>query len=53
MIGGLVEVIAGGRDQCVVRYGGEIWNAQSSIPLHMGQQARIARVVGLTLWIEP
>jgi membrane-bound serine protease (ClpP class) len=53
MIGGLVEVIAGGRDHCVVRYGGEIWNAQSSISLHPGQQARIARVIGLTLWIEP
>jgi membrane-bound serine protease (ClpP class) len=53
MIGGLVQVIADGRDQCLVRYGGEIWNARTAIPLHAGQQARIVKVVGLTLWIEP
>ena len=53
MIGSLVEVIADGRDQCVVRYGGEIWNAQTASPVHAGQQARIVKVVGLTLWIEP
>ena len=53
MIGGLVEVIADSRDHCVVRYGGELWNAQTASPLHVGQQARIVKVVGLTLWIEP
>jgi membrane-bound serine protease (ClpP class) len=53
MIGGLVEVVADGRDQCVVRYGGEIWNAHAASVLHAGQQARIVKVVGLTLWIEP
>ena len=53
MIGGLVEVIAEGREQCVVRYGGELWNAQTVSPLHAGQQARIVKVAGLTLWIEP
>jgi len=36
-----------------VCYGGEIWNARTAIPLHAGQQARIVKVVGLTLWIEP
>jgi membrane-bound serine protease (ClpP class) len=53
MIGGLVEVLADGGDQCLVRYGGEIWSAQTASPLHAGQQARIVKVVGLTLWIEP
>lgn len=53
MIGGLVEVIAEGREQCVVRYGGELWNAQTVSPLHAGQQARIVKVAGLKLWIEP
>jgi membrane-bound serine protease (ClpP class) len=53
MIGGLVEVVADCRDQCVVRYGGEIWNARTASPLHAGQRARIVKVAGLTLWIEP
>jgi membrane-bound serine protease (ClpP class) len=53
MIGGLVQVVAGSADQWVVRYGGELWNAQAATPLHPGQQARIVRVAGLTLWIEP
>ena len=53
MIGGLVEVLAECREQCVVRYGGELWNAQTASPLHAGQQARIVKVAALTLWIEP
>ena len=36
-----------------VRYGGEIWNARSTATLHPGQTVRIARVEGLTLWVEP
>jgi membrane-bound serine protease (ClpP class) len=53
MIGGLVDVVAAGTGQCVVRYGGELWNAQAAAPLHTGQQARIVKVDGLTLWVEP
>ena len=53
MVGGLVEVVTEAHDHCVVRYGGELWNAQSATPLHAGQQARIVRVSGLTLWLEP
>jgi len=53
MIGGLVEVNGDFRDQGVVRYGGELWNARTSSPLRAGQQARIVRVAGLTLWVEP
>jgi len=36
-----------------VRVGGEIWNACTSAPLRAGQAARILRVDGLTLWVEP
>ena len=36
-----------------VRYGGELWNAHSSAPLAAGQPARIVRVHGLTLYVEP
>jgi membrane-bound serine protease (ClpP class) len=53
MIGALVEAVSDGQDQCVVRYGGELWNARTARPLRAGQQARIVKVVGLTLWVEP
>jgi membrane-bound serine protease (ClpP class) len=53
MVGRLVEVVTDAHDHCVVRYGGELWNAQAGVRLHPGQQARIVRVSGLTLWIEP
>jgi membrane-bound serine protease (ClpP class) len=53
MIGALVEAVNDCRDQCVVRYGGELWNARTAGPLRAGQQARIIKVVGLTLWVEP
>ncbi|HUI61473.1 MAG TPA: nodulation protein NfeD [Steroidobacteraceae bacterium] len=53
MIGASAEVfedfIGSGR----VRYGGELWNAHSDRALHAGQTARIVRVEGLTLWVEP
>jgi membrane-bound serine protease (ClpP class) len=54
MVGDTVEVFedftdAGGR----VRYGGELWNAKSTVPLRTGQRARIAKVDGLMLWVEP
>lgn len=54
MLGGLVVAAEdfsdlGGR----VHYGGELWNAGSAMPLRAGQRARIVRVSGLQLWVEP
>jgi len=53
MIGEPVEVISSSAEECLVRYGGELWRAHSTTPLPPGAHARIARVSGLTLWIEP
>ena len=53
MIGALVEATGDCQDKCLVRYGGELWNARTAGPLRSGQQARIVKVVGLTLWVEP
>ncbi len=53
MIGALVEATGDCQDRCVVRYGGELWNARTAGPLRLGQQARIVKVAELTLWIEP
>jgi membrane-bound serine protease (ClpP class) len=53
MIGGTVEATRDCEEQCVVRYGGELWNARTAAPLRAGQRARIIKVVGLTLLIEP
>jgi membrane-bound serine protease (ClpP class) len=53
MVGELVEVVSLSRGECVVRYGGELWNAHAPVALHVGQQARIVSVSGLTLWVEP
>jgi membrane-bound serine protease (ClpP class) len=53
MVGATVDVINDIQDQGLVRYGGELWNAHTAIPLRAGQQARIVRVAGLVLWIEP
>lgn len=36
-----------------VRYRGELWNALSNSALQAGQTARIVKVDGLTLWVEP
>jgi len=49
MIGDNAEVVGEGR----VRYRGELWNARSEVELHAGQMARIVKVEGLTLWVEP
>jgi membrane-bound serine protease (ClpP class) len=53
MLGASVEAVGDCQDRCVVRYGGELWNARSASPLRAGQQARIVKVVELTLWVEP
>jgi len=53
MIGACVEAVSDCQDRCVVRYGGELWNARTASPLRAGQQARIIKVAELTLWVEP
>jgi membrane-bound serine protease (ClpP class) len=53
MIGASAEVLADFTGSGRVRYGGELWQARSSVPLTAGQAARIVRVEGLTLWVEP
>jgi len=53
MTGARVEVIADFNGTGRVRYGGELWQARSSVPLSAGQPARIVKVEGLTLWVEP
>jgi membrane-bound serine protease (ClpP class) len=53
MIGATAEVLADFTGSGRVRYGGELWQARSSVPLTAGQPARIVRVEGLTLWVEP
>ena len=53
MIGATVEVVNDFDGKGTVRFGGEVWNAMSRVPLQKGQAARITRVEGLLLWVEP
>jgi membrane-bound serine protease (ClpP class) len=53
MIGASTEVVADFIGKGKVRYGGELWNARSDRPLRAGDAARIVKVEGLTLWVEP
>jgi membrane-bound serine protease (ClpP class) len=53
MIGENAEVIQDITGSGRVRYRGEIWKARSDAELHAGQLARIVKVEGLTLWVEP
>ena len=53
MVGALVEAVEDFALRGRVRYGGELWNATSSVPLKAGQAARVVKVEGLTLWVEP
>jgi len=53
MIGDNAEVIQSFTGVGRVRYRGELWNARSSRELAAGQTARIVKVEGLTLWVEP
>ena len=53
MIGASTEVFEDFTGKGRVRYGGELWNARSDVALRAGQMARIVRVEGLTLWVEP
>ncbi|MBV9726618.1 MAG: nodulation protein NfeD [Gammaproteobacteria bacterium] len=53
MIGASAEVMADFTGRGRVRYGGELWNARSERALRAGELARIVKVEGLTLWVEP
>jgi membrane-bound serine protease (ClpP class) len=53
MIGDNAEVVQSFTGVGRVRYRGELWTARSSGELHAGQTARIVKVEGLTLWVEP
>ena len=53
MIGASAEVLGDFNGQGRVRYGGELWQARSAAPLRAGELARIVKVEGLTLWVEP
>jgi membrane-bound serine protease (ClpP class) len=53
MIGSVVEAAEDFAANGRVRYGGELWNACSGMPLKAGQAARVVKVEGLTLWVEP
>lgn len=53
MIGARAEVVSDFSGQGLVRYGGELWTANSSVPLRAGQAVRIVRKEGLQLWVEP
>ncbi|HVH83913.1 MAG TPA: nodulation protein NfeD, partial [Steroidobacteraceae bacterium] len=53
MVGDVAEVVADFSGRGRVRYGGELWNARSTVALHTGDMVRIVKVEGLTLWIEP
>ncbi len=53
MVGAQVEAVEDFALRGRVRYGGELWNATSPVPLKAGQAARVVKVDGLTLWVEP
>ncbi|MHB8815949.1 MAG: NfeD family protein [Steroidobacteraceae bacterium] len=53
MLGAVVEAAEDFAARGRVRYGGELWNASSPSPLKAGQAARVVKVEGLTLWVEP
>jgi membrane-bound serine protease (ClpP class) len=53
MIGDNAEVVDDFASAGRVRYRGELWKARSDTGLRAGQMARIVKVEGLTLWVEP
>jgi membrane-bound serine protease (ClpP class) len=53
MVGDRAEVIQPFSGTGRVRYRGELWKAHSEVELQPGQMARIVKVDGLTLWVEP
>jgi membrane-bound serine protease (ClpP class) len=53
MIGATAAAEQGFSDKGTVRFGGEIWNARTRVPIGAGQTVRIVKVDGLVLWVEP
>jgi membrane-bound serine protease (ClpP class) len=53
MIGDNAEVVQSFTGVGRVRYRGELWKARTNSDLQAGQTARIVKVEGLTLWVEP
>jgi membrane-bound serine protease (ClpP class) len=53
MIGQTAEVLDGFDQEGLVRIGGELWKAHTSAPLRAGQHVRVAKVQGLSVWVEP
>ena len=53
MVGARAQAFEDFGERGRVRYGGEIWNARSSAPVRTGQEVRIVRTEGLTLYVEP
>ena len=53
MVGQTAEVVENFTEKGQVRYAGELWNASTGTPVHVGQQVRIVKVEGLGLWVEP
>jgi membrane-bound serine protease (ClpP class) len=53
MIGSVAEATADFHGRGQVRAHGELWNAESSVPVRRGQQLRITDMHGLVLSVEP
>lgn len=53
MVGATAEVVEDFTGRGLVRFGGELWNAHSTVPLQRGQLVRITRAEGLQVWVEP
>ncbi len=53
MLGATVVAVEDFASRGRVRYRGELWNATTSAPLQAGQRARIVKIEGLGLWVEP
>ena len=53
LVGAVAEVISNFDNKGKVHVHGEIWNARSHTPVRQGQYVRVARIDGLTLWVEP
>jgi membrane-bound serine protease (ClpP class) len=53
MVGATAEVFEDFTEKGTVRFGGELWNAVTPVPVRKGQQVRITRVEGLLVWVEP
>ena len=53
MIGAQAKAIEAFEEEGDVWVHGERWHARSAAPVAMGEQLRVTRVVGLTLYVEP